>query len=182
MIDIIIPYYRTDLYPRCIQSIQDSTEQGTYQIYLVNDSTGRMGPVKAYNYGLRQTRHDVVLMNDDIVVTADWLANMLSVGTDVVLSLYHGESFYPNISCTLVKRKVLDRVGLLDERWHLGFGADNHWFDRMKRAGFTIGVNRKNRIVHLHRASIQKVPNYKRIAREEQKLFLEISNAFRSRN
>lgn len=174
MIDIIIPYYRTDLYPRCVQSIKDLTEQGSYHICLVDDSKGKMGPVKAYNHGLRQTKNDVVLMNDDIVVTENWLTNMLSVDADVVLSLYHNETFYPNISCTMVKRDVVDNVGLLDERWHLGFGADNHWFSRIERAGFRIGVNRKNRIFHIHRASIRKVPNYKDTAKKEQEMYLKL--------
>lgn len=150
------------------------TEQGSYQIYLVDDSQGRMGPIKAYNHGLRNTYNDVVLMNDDIVVTENWLTNMLSVDADVVLSLYHDEAFYPNISCTLVKRAVLERVGLLDERWYLGFGADNQWFGRIGQAGFRIGVNRKNRIFHLHRASIRKVMNYRQIAEMEQRMFLEL--------
>ena len=175
MIDIVIPYYRTDLYPRCVQSIVDSTEPGSYRILLVDDSKGIMGPVKAYNVGLRKTTHDVILMNDDIIVSEDWLTNMLSVGTDVVLSLYKDEPFYPNISCTLVRRRVVNHVGFLDERGFLGFGTDNHWFDRIERAGYKIGVNRKNRIVHKHRASIQRVPGYKKIAQKEQRLFLEIS-------
>jgi GT2 family glycosyltransferase len=174
VIDIVIPYYRTDLFPRCIQSIKDLTAQGSYRIFLVDDSRGDMGPIKAYNHGLRQTQNDVVLMNDDIVVTENWLTNMLSVDADVVLSLYHNEEFYPNISCTLVRRAVVERVGLLDERWYLGFGADNQWFDRIQRAGFRIGVNRKSRIFHLHRASIRKVPNFRQIAEHEQKLFLKL--------
>ena len=174
MIDIIIPYLRTDLYPRCVQSIYDLTEQGSYQIHLVDDSQGRMGPIKAYNQGMRNAHNDVVLMNDDIVVTENWLTNMLSVEADVVLSLYHNEAFYPNISCTLVKRAVLERVGLLDERWYLGFGADNQWFGRIERAGFRIGVNRKNHIFHLHRASIRTVPKFRQIAEREQKMFLAL--------
>jgi hypothetical protein len=173
VIDIIIPYYRTDLYPRCVQSISDLTEQGSYHIYLVDDSQGQMGPIKAYNHGLRHTQNDVVLMNDDIVVTENWLTNMLSANADVVLSLYHNEPFSPNISCTLVKRVVVERVGLLDEKWYLGFGADNDWFERIKQAGFRIGINRKNRIFHIHRASIRKVPNYRKIAEQEQQMFLK---------
>jgi GT2 family glycosyltransferase len=174
VIDIIIPYYRTDLYPQCVQSISELTEQESHQIYLVDDSRGRMGPIKAYNHGLRHTQNDVVLMNDDIVVTENWLTNMLSVDADVVLSLYHNETFYPNISCTLVRRAVVERVGFLDERWYLGFGADNQWFGRIERAGFRIGVNRKNRIYHIHRASIRSVPNYRQIAEQEQKMFLKL--------
>ena len=174
MIDIVIPYLRTDLYPRCVQSIADVTLQGSYRIFLVDDSKGQMGPIKAYNLGLRQTQNDVVLMNDDIVVTENWLTNMLSVDADVVLSLYHNEVFYPNISCTLVRRTVVERVGFLDERWYLGFGADNQWFDRIRQAGFRIGVNRKNRIFHIHRASIRKIPNYREIAEKEQQMFLKL--------
>lgn len=173
MIDIIIPYLRTDLYPRCVKSIVDLTAPGTYQIFLIDDSSGKMGPVKAYNYGLRQTKHDIVLMNDDIVVTENWLPNMLAVNADVVLSLYHNEPFYPNISCTLVRRAVVERVGGLNEKWFLGFGADNLWFRSIEQAGFKIGVNQKNRIFHHHRASIRMVPNYHEIARKEQKMFLK---------
>ena len=173
MVEIIIPFLRKDLYPQCVQSIADHTAPGTYTIYLIDDSSGLYGPVKAYNKGIQQTHGDIVLMNDDILVTPDWLENMLSVDADVVVSLYRNESFYPNISCTLVRRNVIERVGLLDDQWFLGFGADNDWFIRMERCGFKIGVNQKNRIIHEHRASIQRVANYKTIAENEQKMFLK---------
>ena len=174
IIDIIIPYFRTDLYPKCVQRIQECTAQGTYQIFLVDDSQGIMGPIKAYNMGLRKTARDVVLMNDDILVTEAWLSNMIAVHTDVVLSLYANEPFYPNISCTFVKRAVIHAVGELDEKWFLGFGADNQWFARIQQAGFSIGVNQRNRIFHEHRASIRKIPNYMKIAQKEQKMFLDM--------
>jgi GT2 family glycosyltransferase len=174
VIEIIIPFLRRDLYPQCVQSIAANTVPGTYTIYLIDDSSGILGPVKAYNRGIRKTHGDVVLMNDDIIVTLDWLENMLAVDADVVVSLYQNESFYPNISCTLVRRYVIERVGVLDEKWFLGFGADNDWFLRMERCGFKIGVNQKNRIVHRHRASIKKVVNYKTIAENEQKMFLKM--------
>jgi GT2 family glycosyltransferase len=174
VIEIVIPFLRRDLYPQCIQSIAANTEAGTYTIYLVDDSSGILGPVKAYNKGIQQTHGDIiVLMNDDIIVTPDWIENMLSVDADVVVSLYQNESFYPNISCTLIRRYVIERVGLLDERWFLGFGADNDWFIRMEHCGFRIGVNQKNRIIHEHRASIQRVVNYRTIAENEQKMFLK---------
>jgi len=173
VIEIIIPFLRKDLYPQCVQRIAAHTAPGTYSICLIDDSSGLSGPVKAYNRGIRQTQGDIVLMNDDILVTAGWLENMLSVDADVVVSLYRNESFYPNISCTLVRRYVIDRVGLLDEQWFLGFGADNDWFVRMERCGFRIGVNQKNRIIHKHRASIQRVANYKTIAENEQRMLLK---------
>jgi hypothetical protein len=174
-VDIVIPFYRTDLYGRCIQCIEEKTDAKQFNIILIDDSSGALGPVRAYNKGIRQSKNDLVLINDDILVTDGWLPNMQAVGTDVVLSLYHAESFYPNISCTLVKRHVIERVGLLDERWYLGFGADNDWFLRIERAGFTIGVNQRNRIYHEHRASIKKVANYAEIARAEQRMYLAVN-------
>ena len=173
MIDIIIPYYRTDLYPRCVRSIEQNTEKGIYRIILVDDSLGKLGPVKAYNKGMRASKQDVVLMNDDIIVSENWLANMMAVDADVVVSLYENEPFYMNISCTLVKRYVIEKTGCLDEQWFLGFGADNDWFFRMANDGFKVAVNPKNRILHMHRASIRMVTDYKTIAEREQKLFVE---------
>jgi hypothetical protein len=55
----------------------------------------------------------------------------------------------------------------------LGFGADNDWFIRMERGGFKIDVNHKNRIWHLHRASIKTVENFRTIAEREQKMFVD---------
>lgn len=182
MIDIIIPFLRNDLYPKCIRHIERHTPPGAYRILLIDDSSGRMGPVRAYNEGLRRTHGDVVLMNDDILVTPNWLDNMLSVDADVVVSLYHGEPYYPNISCTLVRRRVIENVGLLDENWFLGFGADNDWFIRITRSGFRIEVNRKNRIYHEHRASIKNVENYQAIAAGEQKMFVSKYNLTKSKN
>ena len=173
MIDIIIPYCRQDLYPRCLRSIEQQTQTGIYRIVLIDDTFGELGPVKAYNKGMRESPHDVVLMNDDIVVTENWLANMLDVDADVVVSLFHNEPFYANISCTLVRRYVIEKTGYLDENWFLGFGADNDWFIRMNQQGFKIAVNPRNRIFHLHRASIRTVPNFREIAEKEQKRFLE---------
>jgi GT2 family glycosyltransferase len=173
VIDIILPYYRKDLYRNCIRSIRDNTDPKLFNIILIDDSDGTLGPIRAYNLGLRKSGNDVVLINDDITVCHRWLDNMLSVKADVVLSVYHNEPFYPNISCTLVKRHVIEAVGYLDEKWTLGFGADNDWFIRMERAGFTIDVNRKNRIWHLHRASIKMVANFRAIAEKEQKMFVD---------
>ena len=173
VIDIILPYYRKDLYRGCIRSICDNTDPERFNLILIDDSNGKLGPIRAYNLGMRKSKHDVVLINDDITVCHRWLDNMMSVEADVVLSLYHNEAFYPNISCTLVKRYVIEAIGYLDEKWTLGFGADNDWFIRIERGGFKIDVNRENRIWHLHRASIKTVENFRAIAEREQKMFVD---------
>jgi GT2 family glycosyltransferase len=56
-------------------------------------------------------------------------------------------------ACMLVRREVVEQVGLLDERFFLYF-EDNDWCLRMRRAGWRILYDPRFEVVHLGGASL----------------------------
>lgn len=54
---------------------------------------------------------------------------------------------------TLIRREVLEDVGLLDARFGMGFGEDDQWCERAQRKGYEIGLAGGALAVHLHRAT-----------------------------
>jgi GT2 family glycosyltransferase len=52
----------------------------------------------------------------------------------------------------IVRREVIDRVGLMDEGFFL-YCEDSDWIARMRKAGYTIGCAPDVRIIHHHGTS-----------------------------
>ena len=56
---------------------------------------------------------------------------------------------YLALVCTFIKRSVRAKVGLLDERFNLGWGWDDvDYSRRVRQAGFTLGVTARVEVVH----------------------------------
>lgn len=80
----------------------------------------------------------------------DWAENPLPQGVDATewarLLRRYGTRSYPRLDfingfCLLIKREVLDRVGLFDEtRFGEGYGEENDYAFRVRRAGFELAV------------------------------------------
>jgi GT2 family glycosyltransferase len=64
-------------------------------------------------------------------------------------------------TCLMIRREVLDRAGLLDERIFLYF-EDNDWCLRMREAGWQVYYNPQVEIVHLGGQSAAKNPAARR--------------------
>lgn len=146
---------------------------------IISNSQNRGFPA-ACNQGLRVARGGhLVLLNNDTVVTENWLARLValaesdpSIGMVGPMSNYvTGPQWVPNASytdldemhrfaagwvaghhgrcffterlvgfCLLIKRRVLETVGDLDERFGLGLFDDDDLSVRVTRAGFRLAV------------------------------------------
>jgi hypothetical protein len=124
------------------------------------------------NLGIKQSTGDVLLTNDDVRFTHPYtleiMQNVMEKNPDVgILSPLIigdvGEFFQSHATktlhytqvrlcfvCVLIKKEVLDKVGLLDERF-TGYGYDDcDYSRRVVEAGWKLGVTGKAKVVHGH--------------------------------
>lgn len=204
---IIIPTYNeVALLRECIQAIETYTDS-PYEIIIVdNGSTDgtieyclkkphtlvsfaeNRGFPEACNYGLKAASgSELLLLNNDVVVSHRWLANMLdclysdkTVGivgprTNYASGLQQMELSYVDLAdfqaqavtlnepdpskwmevrrlvglCFLFKRELMDRVGLLDERFSPGHYEDDDYCYRARLAGYRLFIA-GDAVVHHH--------------------------------
>lgn len=195
---VILTYNNLEYSKNCLESIRKHTEEGTYEIIVVdNNSTDgtkdwlleqpdiklqlndkNEGFPKGCNIGicLSSPESDILLLNNDTVVTPRWLENLQKclysderIGA-VGAVCNHNENlqsagFYyddleqmallagqNNISdssrweekifligfCILIKREVLNKIGLLDEAYSPGYVEDNDFSLRIISAGYRL--------------------------------------------
>ena len=148
-------------------------------VEIITNSANRGFPA-ACNQGLKAARGDyLVLLNNDAVVTHDWLDQLIAlaesdpkIGLTGPMSNYaappqlvenvpyadldamhrfaghwreaHRGQWFTTSKlsgfCLLMKRRVLEAIGGLDERFGLGFFDDDDLALRARQAGFTLAV------------------------------------------
>ena len=197
--DIIIPCWNQLEYTKkCIESIQRNTKD--YNLILIdNGSTDgtaeyfktldavvitnkeNLGFVKAVNQGLKASKNDVVILNNDTEVPEGWLDKMKEVLTDDIGAVgplstapaqeqYYKEyksrwqGLYLAFFCVLIKREVIDKVGELDENFEIGLGEDQDYCNRMALAGYRTRLRTDVIVKHHHRVSIKEIPNIEEIS------------------
>ena len=189
--DIIIPVWNELSYTKqCIDSIYKNTDVPFCLIIIDNGSLEEtrsflqdlasihnnitlitnkenLGYVKAVNQGLKISQGGYVcLLNNDIVVTKDWLKKMIDFSekypdTGLINCVENWDKkkpYPPNLeeyartfekekghyieldhttgACLLIKRGVIEKIGYLDERFYMGHYEDNDYSYRAKRAGY----------------------------------------------
>jgi hypothetical protein len=152
-----------------------------------------LGFVKAVNLGMRLSiAPHVVILNNDTRVVAGWLETLRAAlvgpaglsgprsnenGTvsgsrpyrSTVL-LQPGEMLV--FFCVMIKREVINKIGLLDEKFGLGLGDDDDYCHRAEAAGFRLAFVGNLEIYHKHKArfkalySVQQIRNMGDHARE----------------
>lgn len=113
-----------------------------------------LGWVKAINQGMRLSRaHFLCIMNNDTVVRTDgWLSKLIAIADSArdigLVNPYFSakkktpaEAAFIEIDfcrgfCMLIKRVVMERIGLLDEAYGIGYYDDDDYSIRAIRAGF----------------------------------------------
>lgn len=138
-----------------------------------------VGFVRATNAGIRQSDAPyVVLMNNDAEAVEGWLDKLRAalsgnVGIAGPLSTApgswqgrrtakaeHGTVVLPreaNLAffCAMIRREVIERVGLLDEGFGIGFGDDDDYCRRTVNAGYRLALVQDLRIPHKHRSTFR---------------------------
>ncbi|QXM06348.1 glycosyltransferase [Crassaminicella indica] len=202
----------------CIDSIRKYTDKNTYEIIVVdNHSTDgtvqwlkaqkdikcifneeNLGFPKGCNQGIKIAKgNSILLLNNDVVVTPNWLANLnacLYSADDIgaVGAVTNNCSYYQSISvnyknieemiafsqknnissstkwekrlkligfCMLIKREVIQKIGLLDERFSPGNFEDDDYSFRIIKAGYKLMLCKDVFIHHFGHASFNKNSN-----------------------
>ncbi|MBG9617620.1 glycosyltransferase family 2 protein [Bacillus cereus] len=193
---IILTHNQLPYTKECIQSIRTYTESEEYELIIVDNAstdgtvewlisqpdiiviknTTNMGFPKGCNQGILKARGDnVLLLNNDVIVTERWLKNLLtclykheniaavgpvtnsaSYDTTIPAVYTHLKEMHQfasrhNVSdekkwerrlkligfCLLIKRNILDEVGLLDEQFTPGNYEDDDICLRIAQRGYT---------------------------------------------
>ncbi|MCY0885065.1 MAG: glycosyltransferase family 2 protein [Firmicutes bacterium] len=236
MVSIIIPAYNQLAYTRqAIASIRAHTPP-PYELVLVDNASTdgtlayfrslpgavvvanpvNQGHAGGTNRGIERSRGEVlVLLNNDVLVTAGWLDNLLralgsapDVGMVGPVTNYsfaprqQVEVPYRDLSampawaarynagpdcweetdfllgfCLVVKRRVVEEVGLLDEaRFALGFFDDNDYSWRVRRAGYRLLIARNTFLHHFGSVTLKQ-----QNPAETTRAFTEAARRFRAK-
>lgn len=212
---IILTFNQLDYTKECIESIRRYTKPGSYEIIIVDngstDSTKEwldkqndleiifngynLGFPKGCNQGIELAKgENILLLNNDVVVTENWLDNMLlalhsdcNIGAVSCVtnncsykqtvptnygSLVEMQEFAMSFNahdpnkweerlklvgfCFLVKRNVIERVGLLDELFTPGNFEDDDFSIRIRQAGYKLLLCKDTFIHHFGSVSFRR--------------------------
>ncbi|MBT2291603.1 glycosyltransferase [Paenibacillus albidus] len=214
---ILLTYNKLQYTQACIESIRKYTQKGTYQLIVVDnlstdgtrdwlaDQTDiltifneeNVGFPKGCNQGIEiATGDNILLLNNDVLVTENWLTLMndclyssndigavgpvsnSAYGDQEINAAYstldemwsfaneYNRSTAPDWEqkikligfCMLIKKEVVDQVGLLDEIFSPGMCEDGDYSLRIIQAGYKLMVCRNIFIHHFGSTSFGEMP------------------------
>jgi len=218
---------------QCIESIRRYTRPGTYEIIVVDNGSDDGTPAwlaeqpdlivirNEHNAGFpagcnqgisRATGQYILLLNNDTIVTRNWLDNLLhclesdeSIGAvgPVTNNCSYAQSIQVHYStlaemhafaenfnrpdprkweerlklvgfCMLIKRPVLEKIGLFDERFTPGNYEDDDLSLRMAEAGYRLILCRDTFIHHYGSVSFKEnKPEYLQLLKANEQKFQE---------
>ncbi|NOU79230.1 glycosyltransferase [Paenibacillus sp. LMG 31459] len=205
---VILTYNKLEFTIDCIESIRNYTTVGTYEIIVIDNASTdgsrewlsdqsdiitifnneNYGFPKGCNQGIEvATGDNILLLNNDVIVTTHWLDNLLlalnsSAEVGAVGAISNECAYYQSISvnyknieemqefakninihnphewdqriklvgfCMLIKREVINEIGLLDEIFSPGNFEDDDYSFRIMKAGYKLLLC-KDTFVHHH--------------------------------
>lgn len=161
---IILTYNKLEYTQKCIESIREHTAQGTYEIIIVDNASTdgtvgwlkqqndiisiinneNLGFPKGCNQGIEVSKGDyILLLNNDVVVTKNWLNNMKialdsseKIGAVGAVSNYC--SYYQAIP---VNYKTLEEMQAFAEGMNVS--DPSKWEQRIKLVGFCMLIKKQ---------------------------------------
>lgn len=153
--------------------------------------THNFGFAVAVNVGLEHSETEIVcIQNNDTVMPPGGFARLLEhmhahpeIGllgplADNVDSAQRATAAVPDggllftspisFFCTLLRRSVLERVGPLCEEFGIGFGEDDDYCIRVRRAGYRVAIARDVFVHHVHHATFRPLVGEAGMDRESQ--------------
>ncbi len=164
---------------------------------LIRNETN-LGFVKAVNQGMHlSTSPYLCLMNNDTVATSGWLEEMVGVmdanpGAGIVnpssntfgqteeyaaslsrFSLKTQELYSARGFCMLIKKEVIDTIGIFDESFSMGYFEETDFSYRARKAGFGIFRAKGAYVRHKENTSFKELDDNARIFDRNEKIFFE---------
>lgn len=119
---------------RCFSAIKSHTDEKDYELLILRDAPNRFEFAKNINRLLSITHgENIILVNDDCIVSQCWAEKLNSMRADIVSGLPSESKGFAAFGCVLIRRKVIERIGLLDESYPFGF-EDNEYSSRAETA------------------------------------------------
>ncbi|OMC77570.1 hypothetical protein BK125_13670 [Paenibacillus odorifer] len=228
---IILAYNQLEYTKMCIESIREYTDLNSYELIVIdnNSSDGtrdwlriqsdikliendsNLGFPKGCNQGIEiSTGDNILLLNNDTIVTYNWLDNLLvalngdpSVGavSCVTNNCSYAQSVpysYANIEemhefsknfntnnlgeynerikligfCYLIKKSVINEIGMLDEQFSPGNFEDDDFSLRIRKAGYRLLLCKDTFIHHFGSVSfIEEKEKYAKLLNRNAVLF-----------
>ena len=158
-----------------------------------------LGFIKAANQGLRISDGPYIcLMNNDTVATAGWLSNMVAIAeSNPKIGLVNPRSESPgSVSleeyaemlsqnkglyietnqcmgfCMLIKREVIDRIGILDEAYGIGGFDDTDFSRRADLAGYKCVCAQGAYVYHDWHTSFNRAGNRRELVKKNEEIFV----------
>lgn len=156
-----------------------------------------LGFIRSVNRGIQESTGDyILLLNNDVCISDPlWLSKMLDkmakrqldmcalAGGRLDEKTYEyipGEAKKENDKfsylpfwCCLIKREVIDEIGVLDEAFSVGFWDDVDFCYRAKKAGYKLGIVSGIQVKHLyHQTFISSGYNINKQYKENRQVFL----------
>lgn len=230
---VILTYNQIEYTKLCINSIRRFTKFGTYEIIAVDNASTdgtiewlkqqddiktifnleNLGFPKGCNQGIEIANgENILLLNNDTVVTQNWLDNLLtclysSEDIGAVGPVTNSAAYYTAIPvqyqtidemhefasqynfsasdkweerlkligfCLLIKKKVVEKIGLLDEQFSPGNFEDDDYSVRLRKAGYKLFLCKDTFIHHFGSISWREnVNNYSFILSTNEKKFMD---------
>lgn len=194
-VSIILPCYVPDAevlgyLHRCIKQLWRNTPEGLFDLIIVENgsdctedfkcllrihSEHPLGYARAVNIGIRLAKTEYVcIINNDLFVTSGWLEQMIADYESILDCGVLAPNGPPGItfdshwwSCVLIRKSVIDTVGLLDEeklnyRYH-----DQDWNILCRKAGYAVARTGNVQMDHVNSATYDKMKRDDTPEREE---------------
>jgi len=162
------------------EGIRVSTAE--YIVLLNNDTRvteGWLGKLISY---LEENRDLGVVgaVSDGIANAQNWIkcSKLLGIepkgpAEDFINNLPHRcliGHYYVSYFCVALKRNTIDKIGLLDEDFGIGYHEDTDYDNRLFYAGYKTGIATNCFVYHVHRASAKNLPNLSELTRQNWNL------------
>ncbi|MED3574366.1 glycosyltransferase [Cytobacillus praedii] len=230
---IILTYNNLEYTKQCLESIRKYTDRDTYELIIIDNNSvddtkewllkqddirviinkENLGFPRGCNQGIEIAKgENILLLNNDVIVTENWLSNMVNslysedrigaVGPVTNSAAYYtaipveysnlnemhnfAQDFNKSDSekweerlkligyCMLIKREVVDKIGLLDERFTPGNFEDDDYSVRIRQAGYKLLLCKDTFIHHYGSVSWKEnISGYGELLSENEKKFME---------
>jgi len=135
------------------------------------------------NRGIKASNGEYIcLLNDDTIVQPGWLENMVRCAEETGAGIVGCKMTAGNLNwrkldkndpicnnrrefqavtfgCVLIKREVVEKVGLLDENYKVGSFEDVDFCHQARRAGFKIFYEPTAEVVHFEAVTMNSLPH-----------------------